>query len=208
MRAVVILLLATASSVCAQADTENAYDQSLQFIDKKNYQQALAPLDKLVKDYPDDYRFRQSRALCLFNLKRYKEAASDYRVLFTFADQDSEFPFQAGNAYENIDSLQLAIRFYSEAIKMEKTQYLYFFKRGTTYLKLNQWQNAIDDFSVSLKINEESHNALHNRGIAYYKIGSKEKACNDWCEAVVKGNPYSASHLQRNCQQRSCIPKK
>ena len=34
-----------------------------------------------------------------------------------------------------------------------------------------------------------------------FLTGLKEKACEDWCEALLKGNTISASHLEKNCEK-------
>ncbi|MFN7601012.1 MAG: tetratricopeptide repeat protein, partial [Bacteroidota bacterium] len=91
--------------------------------------------------------------------------------------------------------------YYGNAIRLEKENFHYFFKRGTFFLKRNSYALAIKDFDESINLNPEHHSSYHNRGIARYKVGLKELACEDWCQALLKGSPNSASHLDRNCER-------
>jgi tetratricopeptide (TPR) repeat protein len=113
---------------------------------------------------------------------------------------EAEYYFQAGDQLEKLDSLAKALPYYSDAIKLDPENFHYPFQRGTNYLKQEKFKLAINDFNLALKNNPEHDNSLHNRAIALYKIGKMEQACIDWCQALLKGNPKSASHLQRNCK--------
>jgi tetratricopeptide (TPR) repeat protein len=123
--------------------------------------------------------------------------------------EESEYLFQTGNAYEQLNNSQQAAHFYSKAIERDADQFLYYFKRGTIFLKQNKLKEAETDFNSSLLINPKHHNSLHNRAIARYKLGEADKACDDWCQSFLLGNSYSESHLKENCKKsQPCIPVK
>lgn len=209
MMRLVIAMLLVVNQLFGQSDQETN-KRIVELIDEERYNEALPLAKEFLNKNPDDFAAHYNHAVICFHLKKYKEALEDYQFLSTEIPTNAEYLFQIGNVYENMDSLKLATEYYSRALQIANKDYLYFFKRGTCYLKLQWYDEAITDFNHSLRLNEMHHNSLHNRGIAFYKKGEKEKACEDWCQALLLGNPHSASHLDRNCKQypASCLPSK
>jgi tetratricopeptide (TPR) repeat protein len=174
-------------------------DKALKFMDDENYEDALPILDHLVVAFPSVTAYRYNRAVTLFGLELYARSVADYKILFQEL-ADSEYAFQIGNGYEQMDSLGQAIKYYNIAIEMEKDNYLHFFKRGTVLLKMKSFTRAIDDFNAAIALNPEHHNSFHNRGIARYQAKLHRQACEDWCHAAQLGNTISAEHLRTNCK--------
>ena len=206
----VVILLAVCLDVYSQSSEDvNINNRAVELIDAEKYKEALPFLDELVTRDSISTIYRHNRAVTLFNLKKYNEALADYEILSTAVPEESEYVFQIGNAYEQLDSSQLAIDFYTKAIQLENDKFLYFFKRGTILLHEGKFKEAENDFNESLFLNPRHDNSLHNRGIALYKMGQSRKACADWCLANELGNPYSASHIKANCSTFGpCKPKK
>ena len=175
-------------------------------MDNGNYKEAHHHLDKLTASDRDNFVYRYNRAVTLFNLKKYSEAIAEYKYLHELLPEQAEYIFQIGNAYEQMDSLKLAVDFYSKAIEMDQDHFIYFFKRGTVLLKQDEFLKAATDFTSSISLNPKHHNSFHNRGIAVFKLGQKDKACEDWCEARRLGNTYSGHHFNQSCSQSpACI---
>ncbi len=198
--ATVIILLLLSSQIFSQTAEEVRLSKVVsELIDNDEYEKALPILHELVKlnDYNTIYRY--NRAVAFFNLKQYTSAMADYKILSASIPEESEYVFQIGNAYEQLDSAQQAIQYYTNAIALEADNFLYYFKRGTVYLKLTSYRKAETDFNDALAINPNHDNSLHNRGIALYKLGKPTKACQDWCKAHELGNRYSAIHIRKNC---------
>lgn len=204
MRVAILITISLITSQLWAQNEEDLNNKGLDLMEEEKYKQALPIFNQLVDLDPTNTTFRYNRAVTLFNLKQYQKALLDYKELITDVPNESEYFFQTGNIYEHMDSLKQASNYYSQAIALESDYFLYYFKRGTVQLKDFQWSLAIRDFDKSIELNPEHHNSFHNRGIAYYKLGLKEKGCNDWCEALLKGNTKSATHLEKNC---SSYPK-
>lgn len=197
------------SSFCVLAQTEvELQQQVVTLMGEEKYKDALPVIEQLMTLDPDQLLYRSDRAVINFHLKNYTASLKDYKFLNKASPMVQEYYFQIGNIYENLDSTKQVEWYYSKAISMDHENSLYYFKRGTFYLKQSQYQKAIIDFDQSLKYDPEHNNSFHNRGIALYKIGEKVKACEDWCQALLYGNPYSASHLERNCKKypEPCLP--
>jgi len=198
-----LLLLCSLASHCAkgQTDTDQQYQQAVTLMEQESYSEALKLLTPLVKQTPDDFTYRQSRATCYYQLKHFADAAFEFRILTQLVPENTEFVFQTGNSYEQLDSLRLAVQYYSTAIQQQPDNFLYHFKRGTVYLKQSRWSPAINDMNEVIALNKNYDNAYHNRAIALYKAGEEMRACNDWCRAALLGNKLSVTHLERNCKR-------
>lgn len=194
------IFLAISITVFCQSP-EELNNKAVALMDNDQYQEALPLLDNLVTSNHQNTIFRYNRAVTLFNLKRYREALADYKILHKLLPTEGEYAFQVGNAYEQLDSADRALSFYNEAIRLIDDNFLFFFKRGTIYLKQNNFEKAEADYNSALYLNPKHDNSLHNRGIARYKMGQQKKACEDWCKAFQLGNSYSSSHLKINCEK-------
>ena len=187
-------------TLCAQSKEEVALNNlAVSLMDKGDYKEALVHLDKLTATDENNFIYRYNRAVTLFTLKKYQEASGEYKYLHELLPEQSEYVFQIGNAYEQLDSVNVALTFYTLAIEMNQDQFLYYCKRGTVFLKQNELQRAEADLTSSIELNPKHHNSFHNRGITLFKLGQVGKACDDWCQAVVLGNAYSGNYFQQNC---------
>jgi tetratricopeptide (TPR) repeat protein len=197
--------------ISIQVYSQDLYNQAAQLITEGKYKQALPLLEELMVEEPQNPIYLHNRAIAYLNLKQYPKAIKDLNKLSKDNPYNYEYPYLIGDVYERKDSFKLAVKYYSTAIEISKDEdFSPYFKRGTCYLNLKDYKHAVEDFTESIKINDEHDNSYHNRGIAYYKLGLKEKACMDWCQALLKGNPYSASHLDKNCERypQPCLLKK
>lgn len=183
----------------AQTDFELT-DRVAEFIAEEKYKEGLPLAEALLERNPSDIAIRYNHAVICFHLEKYREALADFKFLSGAEPENDVFLFQTANLYETLDSLVLAEKYYTRALRIANRDFMYFFKRGTCYLKMGRYEKSIEDFDQALRLNEEHHNSFHNRGIAWYKMGRPERACEDWCQALLKGNPVSAMHLDRNCE--------
>ncbi len=210
LRIVIALFFANITLVAQNKKAEVALNnQAVALMDDGKYKEALAYLDKITASDTANFVYHYNRAVTLFNLKNYHAAIAEYKLLHGLLPEQSEYIFQIGNSYEHLDSIKLAISFYTDAIRMDPDHFIYFFKRGTLLLKQNRLHEAEADFSAAIELNPKHHNSFHNRGITRYKLGEKNKACEDWCHAVILGNAYSRSHFDPNCRSfNQCEPVK
>jgi len=198
-RLVVAFTLVTTALFSQSKEVVALNNQAVGLMDEGKYKEALPYLDKLSAKDTANFIYRYNRAVTLFNLKEYHNAIAEYKYLHTLLPEQSEYVFQMGNAYEQLDSSEIAISYYTKSIAMNADHFIYFFKRGTLYLKQEKYKAAVTDFSASLELNPKHHNSFHNRGIAQYKLGNQSQACEDWCRAVELGNTFSRTHLGQLC---------
>ena len=122
-------------------------NKGVELINEENYEAALPYFNELIGKSPDNPLYYANRAVILFNLKQFDKALADYNFLIRALPEESVNYFQAGNVYDQMDSLILADYYYTKAITLEKDHFIYFFKRGTIRLKQMRWKESIDDFN-------------------------------------------------------------
>ena len=199
---VVILFTIVGTTAFSQSKEDVALNnQAVALMEEGKYKEALPVLNRLAEKDTANYIFRYNRAVTFFNLKQYQNAIAEYKYLNRLIPEQTEYIFQIGNAYEHLDSSNLAISYYNEAIAVDSDHFIYFFKRGTQFLKQEKFKEAIDDFGAALELNPKHRNSYHNRGIARYKLGNYKEACDDWCTADQMGNPHSKTHLTQFCNK-------
>ncbi len=208
-----ILLLAclTTGTLGLRAQSnEELNNSAIELMDRGRYKEALPFFEKLVDAEPYNTVFRYNRAVVNYNLKNYQAALNDYLILSKEVPDESEYYFQIGNLYDELNKLDKVPYYYNRAIELDKDQFLYFFKRGTYWLKQNRFDLALADLNHALELNPRHANSLHNRAIILYKIGQVEKACEDWCQAQLLGNSLSGIHMEKNCKTypQACLLSK
>ena len=175
-----LIFITLSGSIYGQSKEDVALNnEAVWLMDSGKYDDALVRLDKLKASDENNHIYRYNRAVTLFNLKQYKAAIDEYKYLHQLLPEQSEYLFQIGNAYEQIDSIEKAIEYYNRAISVDADHFIYFFKRGTLMLKRENLSEAIRDFTLALDVNPNHHNSFHNRAIAMFKSGNKTTACED-----------------------------
>jgi tetratricopeptide (TPR) repeat protein len=79
--------------------------------------------------------------------------------------------------------MDLAIRDYDQAIKLNKNDSVTFINRGKAYNDKGEYDLAIADFDHAIEMNPKDANAFLNRGNAYRAKGDQDHATRDYEEA-------------------------
>ena len=90
----------------------------------------------------------------------------------------AEFATQADRALEN-DNYELAIKDYSEAIRLNPKYAAAYTARGDALMILGENDKAMHDFSEAIQLNPNDYLAYELRGTVYYANQQFEKAIND-----------------------------
>ena len=81
-----------------------------------------------------------------------------------------------GLLYKEIGNYNLAIRDFSEAIRLNSNPFDSYFGRAESFFNLHDYNKAIDDFRAALNINESSAPAHFGLGFAYKTVGLQDAA--------------------------------
>lgn len=117
------------------------------YIAKKNFKQAIADYDELIRVNPSDWDARVKRCNLLTDLKDYKRALSDANALVAAESDDEERYFERGRLYVLLGDYSQAIADLSKAIQMdpEHDATRYYAMRATAYRKAGKIDLALAD---------------------------------------------------------------
>lgn len=139
------------------------------------------------------------RANINFGKKNYEPAIKDYLKAGELQPDYAENYNNLAFLYSETGRMDDAIVYYSKAINLKPTEYLYQ-RRATCYTYLKKYPEALEDYNRTLKLNPLLAEGYFNRGVCYYYIPNIEKACEDWNKASSMGYEKSNSLLKSYCR--------
>ena len=93
-------------------------------------------------------------------------------------------------AYDNPDSLRIALSDYDNAIRLAPEVGEYCINRGATYSKLGDQQRALQDFNKGIELNPSFPNGYLNRSLIYFHNKDLDAAISDLTK-YLSYKPYS-----------------
>ena len=99
------------------------------------------------------------------------------------ADEAQE-ALEQGNAAFGNEDCDLAIRHYTEAIRLDPKLAEAYFGRGNAYWKKTDTDKALADFTAAIRLNPKDAKLHSSRGLAYAKKGEYDKAIANCGEAI------------------------
>ena len=105
--------------------------------------------------------------------------------------------FNQGNQALSEKKYEDAIKYYTEAIKINSNDSDVYNNRGNAYSGLKDYKEAIKDYDKAIKINPKLIEAYYNRGIAYFKLDEYGKAIKDYDKAIELNPNYSNAYNNR-----------
>jgi len=170
--------------------------QARKDIAEKKYDQALAALDELAKQAPEQaQKANRDRAQALIgrameNLNQAPEKSLvDLAQAAEMAPDWAQVHFQAGRAQTRLKRLDAAVESYDKALKLDPKLDGAFFNRGYLYLQKGHFKEAAQDFQRVVELNSPyKSDAYVNLGICHFRLGDKAKALNMLEQALV-ANP-------------------
>jgi len=164
------------------------------FMEVKNYQDAILQYTKAIELDPDNYKGYVQRAEAYEKIKDYKLAAADYDRAVVFRDKDAELLFNAGNAYFLDKDYMKAIDRLSKAHEARSNYLDAYQVRSQAYLALGKYSDALEDCKKALRLKEDERN-LYNLGKVYEKLEMFNEAEDAFARSVAKNKRVTTSHL-------------
>lgn len=105
-----------------------------------------------------------------------------------------------GNACVKAHQFQKAIHYYTEAIRLNKFDAIYFSNRAHCYLKLNRYLECVEDCTIAIGLDENCLKAYYRRMQAHEKLEGNLTAALSDCETVLRFEPKNSE--AKNCLKR------
>jgi tetratricopeptide (TPR) repeat protein len=108
----------------------NRIDKAKALYDNGKYQEAVISFTTILKDYPDDMLAYLLRGNSKMQLKKYKEAKSDFLLSIALKPLNPQTHFSAGEACFFLSEYTEAIHHFDDAIEIEPDKGIYYYYRG------------------------------------------------------------------------------
>ncbi|MBI5206021.1 MAG: tetratricopeptide repeat protein [Nitrospirae bacterium] len=105
---------------------------------------------------------------------------------------EEDYLLRRGNREAESRNYEAAIKFYSEALKINPRNADLYYNRGLVWNYMNEIDKAIADYTTALEINKEFINAYFTRGSTLRKKGDYDLAISDFTKAL-QFNPDNSS---------------
>jgi len=175
---------------------EGTVDKSLKvrvsecYIKQERYNNAIAILKEIVRDYPSD-------------ISIYYEIASVYMVQNRYTD-----------ALKYLDyAQQLAIRYYEnnygeayaivvDPKALSDVHYRVFYSRGKLYYEMEEYEQALKDCTWAAFLRPSRAEVFLLKGNCEFQLRKRAEACKSWATAVDLGSGAAAEKMDGNCGGR------
>ena len=149
-------------------------DRAFYFHQTGNYESALQIYNALLDINPDDANILNLMGLLMLSMGKTKQAI-DYITKSFIINRCAETANNLAKAYYSADMCEKAIKLYLEALKMEKSDDIYY-SLGLAYKKAGNLKASIDAYLNALEQNPGNYSACYNLAIAFNDIGDIDKA--------------------------------
>lgn len=149
--------------------------------DIKDFEGALADLDKLVKKDSGNYEVYQARAQYYQKLGNEQAEMQEHEKAIQKSSNKSSAYFQRGLALFRKKRFKESLQDFEKVIALQPQNAPAYENIALIYINLNDWLKAAQYASVAIRIRPENNTAYVRRGIAYlqFYISQSEKKPSD-----------------------------
>jgi tetratricopeptide (TPR) repeat protein len=147
----------------------------------KDFESALADLDKLVKKDPRNHEVYQARAQYYQKLGNEQAEMQEYEKAIQKSSNKSSAYFQRGLALFNKKKFKESLQDFEKVIALQPQNAPAYENIALIYINLNEWLKAAQYASEAIRINPNNSTPYLRRGVAYlqFHIHQSEKKSSD-----------------------------
>ncbi len=136
------------------------------------------------------------KILLRLTMKKILLIMSVFLIGFAVQAQEKSLIQTAYNAIMNKD-YDLAMKNYSEAIKVNSNYAPSYYGRGLAYFYKGDIANAIKDFEIAVKLSPDYYEAWYSKGVCNIKEGNYQEAVADLTKAADLNNESADAYYSR-----------
>lgn len=197
----------------------NGYSQNLnyenveKFIQNKDYYKALAEVNKILSDSPEDLKAIKYKVNILYLLDKYNEAGDILDKIINKYKDDYELYYLSGLINIGKKKYKKAIDDLSRALSTNDNDLLHkiYLARGIAFMNYEFYDEALQDLEKSLSINNTNPQTYTSLGMVNYYLKNYSTAVQNFELAIEKGdtNPETyfnlgMSYLKSDQKNKAC----
>lgn len=142
----------------------NVYQRASSLIARKIYEPGALILENIVKQDPNNQRFRMELGNTYVKLEKYQEAEKQFKHILSRNAEDPRSHYLLGLCYENWGKPDMALKEYREAVALNPDHFLAHFHRGLIHIESGRWDAAERAFNEARRLNPRNPMVLNNLG--------------------------------------------
>jgi protein O-mannosyl-transferase len=167
------------------------------FIQKKDYQRAIADLNKAIEIRPKYVTPHYNRGVLFIKTGKYREAVQDFDFVMKNNPRDIlSVHMERGNAYMFGRNYPKAIEDFSAALNYNPDLAPAFYNRGMSFHSIGKYPDALSDFNNLIRLNPGFSKAYYLRAMTLYKMHDYRGAMQDAMKAKQLGYKVDPGFLQ------------
>ncbi|TAE20925.1 MAG: hypothetical protein EAZ92_17470 [Candidatus Kapaibacterium sp.] len=159
---------------------------------QQRFSEAVDIATKGLKLFPNEGELYYERGNYFVNLKRCKDAISDYNQAIKFLPNMQEAYLNRANCNAELGDLQSAVKDYTALMALDSNNIKYIGNRGNTYSALGQYEKAISDLQKAVALDSSLFRTRAFLIRTYYNAG-KISLCEKECTVILERNPQDIS---------------
>ncbi len=182
-----LLLIGSILIITGNLHAQNAkkfFKTGEDFVEAENYKDAIDQFNKAIEldsDFEDAYL---ERAKAKEKLGDLKEAAEDYKRLAAIDAGESEYFFNWGRIYYQLEMYKECLDPLNKAINEDKKYHKALQIRSKAYIRLDSFTMAIRDCNLAIDIEKKNPENYYNRAVAYDSLNEYALAEADLKQAI------------------------
>ncbi|MES0446282.1 MAG: tetratricopeptide repeat protein, partial [Desulfobacterales bacterium] len=133
-------------------------------IAREIYEPGASILETIVKQDPNNQRFRMELGNTYVKLEKYQEAEKHFKHILSLNAEDPRSHYLLGLCYENWGKPDMALKEYREAVALNPDHFLAHFHRGLIHIESGRWDSAERAFSEARRLKPRNPTVLNNLG--------------------------------------------
>lgn len=166
------------------------------YLEAENYETALSLLNQVLAQYPRHRKGRYNRAIALYEIENYEEAARDFETYLSFTTYNLSNQAQAhyflGMSLGFLGQFDRSIQVFSKAVRLNPNYWEAHLALGKAYGVRGNFEASIQHLEQVLRIVPTEVESKLNLAISYMNLAEFQKAA-DLLQPIVQAQP---DHLQ------------
>ncbi len=138
------------------------FNEIINYINNKNYNQALKSTETLSKNYPKEKILTKLFAIIYFKLMDWNNAIKYYEKILPLENEKWKIYINLGVACFRYGKINKSIDAFKKAINDNPNLDLAYENLAISYLEIGRFEDAIENFIIALKINKNNLNSQEN----------------------------------------------
>ena len=151
-------------------------DKGIQYTERGRYAQAVAMLEKVLVERPQDMETLFHLGFCLLRIERTEEGIALLIRAEQLDDTDARVSSVLGMAYIQAEKYEEAVAMLEKALQSNADNFNLHYRLGLAHDKMGEYDKALDSFHVAEKLRPKEPKVYQSIGFILEQQGKRDEA--------------------------------